>query len=130
MDDATAKQAIGERIFPLIQEREPREAGKITGMFLELDNTELLFLLEDQNALESKIKEAIAVLRAHAAKIRKALGAATSSGSSSPTRSDASTIESPEPKTPGPKVVKPKTVEVGAGDEAKEMETRRKQIER
>lgn len=64
-DDATAKQMIGERIFPLIQEREPKLAGKITGMLLEMDNTELLNLLEDSQALENKIQEAMAVLRAH-----------------------------------------------------------------
>jgi len=64
-DEATQKQMIGERIFPLIQEREPKLAGKITGMLLEMDNTELLNLLEDSNALESKILEAMEVLRAH-----------------------------------------------------------------
>jgi len=64
-DEATQKQMIGERIFPLIQEREPKLAGKITGMLLEMDNTELLNLLEDSQALESKILEAMAVLRAH-----------------------------------------------------------------
>lgn len=64
-DDATAKQMIGERIFPLIQEREPKLAGKITGMLLEMDNTELLNLLDDSSALQNKIQEAMAVLRAH-----------------------------------------------------------------
>merc|ERR1719361_152983 len=32
------KQMIGERIFPKIQHREPKLAGKITGMLLEMDN--------------------------------------------------------------------------------------------
>lgn len=59
------KQAIGEKIFPRVQEREPKLAGKITGMLLEMDNTELSILIEDEVALENKIKEALAVLRAH-----------------------------------------------------------------
>lgn len=60
------KQMIGERIFPKIQHREPKLAGKITGMLLEMDNMELLHLLEDETALMSKINEALVVLNSHA----------------------------------------------------------------
>lgn len=59
------KQMIGERIFPKIQHREPKLAGKITGMLLEMDNMELLHLLEDESALMSKINEALVVLNSH-----------------------------------------------------------------
>jgi len=63
------KQMIGERIFPKIQHREPKLAGKITGMLLEMDNMELLHLLEDETALMSKINEALVVLNSHASDV-------------------------------------------------------------
>lgn len=56
------KQMIGERLFPLVQARDRVNAGKITGMLLEMDNGELIGLLESKKALEDKIKEALAVL--------------------------------------------------------------------
>jgi len=62
-DPTQQKQMIGERIFPLVQSFEPRLAGKITGMLLEMDNTELLHLIEDQEALMQKVNEALAVLK-------------------------------------------------------------------
>ena len=59
------KQRLGERLFPFIQEMYPDIAGKITGMLLEIDNSELLHLLENEESLKTKVDEAVAVLRAH-----------------------------------------------------------------
>jgi len=59
------KRLIGERLFPKIQVVEPRLAGKITGMLLEMDDTELLILLDNPQTLMNKINEALSVLREH-----------------------------------------------------------------
>lgn len=59
------KQMLGERLFPLIQQTHNELAGKITGMLLEMDNSELLHLLEDPTALKSKVEEAVKVLEDH-----------------------------------------------------------------
>lgn len=59
------KQLLGESLYPLIQQREPKLAGKITGMLLELDNSEIMHIIEDQSALGEKINEALDVLRKH-----------------------------------------------------------------
>uniref|UniRef100_A0A8D3CKJ5 Polyadenylate-binding protein n=1 Tax=Scophthalmus maximus TaxID=52904 RepID=A0A8D3CKJ5_SCOMX len=62
------KQMLGERLFPLIQSMHANLAGKITGMLLEIDNSELLHMLESHESLRSKVEEAVAVLQAHQAK--------------------------------------------------------------
>lgn len=62
------KQMLGERLFPLIQRMYPELAGKITGMLLEIDNSELLHMLEHHESLKAKVEEAVAVLQAHQAK--------------------------------------------------------------
>lgn len=62
------KQMLGERLFPLIQEKHAHVAGKVTGMLLEMDNAEILHLLEDRELLGSRIDEAVAVLSMHQTK--------------------------------------------------------------
>lgn len=49
-------------LYPKIHSTQPDLAGKITGMLLEMDSSELLYLLENDDALEAKIKEALDVL--------------------------------------------------------------------
>uniref|UniRef100_A0A2I2ZFQ7 PABP n=1 Tax=Gorilla gorilla gorilla TaxID=9595 RepID=A0A2I2ZFQ7_GORGO len=73
------KQMLGERLFPLIQAMHPTLAGKITGMLLEIGNSELLHMLESPESLRSKVDEAVAVLQAHQAEeaAQKAVNSAT-----------------------------------------------------
>merc|ERR1719498_1559375 len=54
---AVQKQMIGEKLFPLISKINPEMAGKITGMMLEMDNSELLMLIESEQQLRSKVQE-------------------------------------------------------------------------
>ncbi|KAL3478818.1 hypothetical protein BJX99DRAFT_223945 [Aspergillus californicus] len=55
------KQMLGEALYPKIQAQQPELAGKITGMLLEMENTELIGLLEDEEALRAKVDEALSV---------------------------------------------------------------------
>ncbi|CAF1461960.1 unnamed protein product [Rotaria sp. Silwood1] len=59
---------LGERLFPLIQQIQLELVGKITGMLLEIDNTELLYMLESSELLKAKVEEAIAILQTYQAK--------------------------------------------------------------
>jgi polyadenylate-binding protein len=68
------KQMLGERLFPLIHNMYPDLAGKITGMLLEIDNSELLHMLESRESLKAKVEEAVAVLHAHQAKEAAGMG--------------------------------------------------------
>ncbi|WWC91847.1 polyadenylate-binding protein, cytoplasmic and nuclear [Kwoniella dendrophila CBS 6074] len=59
---AEQKQMLGEALYPLIFDSQPDLAGKITGMLLEMDNSELLHLVESPAALQDKVDEALRVL--------------------------------------------------------------------
>lgn len=61
-DPSMQKDMLGERIYPLINPIYAAEAGKITGMLLEMDNADLLHLLEDHASLQVKVEEAVSVL--------------------------------------------------------------------
>jgi len=56
------KQMLGEKLYPAISKHQPELAGKITGMMLEMDNSELLILLESEQQLKNKVEEAMRVL--------------------------------------------------------------------
>lgn len=62
-DAKEQKQMLGERLYPLINAMYPTKAGKITGMLLEIDNSELLHMLEHHESLKAKVEEAIVVLQ-------------------------------------------------------------------
>mmetsp|Transcript_23951 Transcript_23951/g.43983 ORF Transcript_23951/g.43983 Transcript_23951/m.43983 type:complete len:713 (+) Transcript_23951:132-2270(+) len=63
LSPAAQKQVLGERLFPLVQRRDPNLAGKITGMLLELPNSDLVALLKSDAALQKKVDEAVNVLQ-------------------------------------------------------------------
>jgi polyadenylate-binding protein len=56
------KQILGERLYPLVFKENPKLAAKITGMFLEMETSEILTLLEMPAELHSKVQEALQVL--------------------------------------------------------------------
>ena len=61
------KQMLGEKLFPKISEKQKNLAGKITGMMLEMDNSEILMLLESDSQMNAKIEEAVRVLESRQA---------------------------------------------------------------
>ncbi|XP_043718816.1 polyadenylate-binding protein 3-like isoform X1 [Telopea speciosissima] len=61
------RMMLGEQLFPLVERVEPDVAGKVTGMLLEMDQTEVLHLIESPDALKKKVGEAMDVLRLAAA---------------------------------------------------------------
>ncbi|KDP29218.1 hypothetical protein JCGZ_16607 [Jatropha curcas] len=63
------KQILGERLYPLVQKHKPDLVAKITGMLLEMDNSELLLLLESPESLAAKVEEAVQVLKISKTKV-------------------------------------------------------------
>lgn len=61
------KQMLGNAIYAQVNQRHksdiPEFAGKVTGMLLELDNSELLNLIEDPQQLDEKVRQAKNVLQ-------------------------------------------------------------------
>ena len=53
---------LGEQLYPLVERLEHENAGKVTGMLLEMDQTEVLHLIESPDALKKKVAEAMDVL--------------------------------------------------------------------
>ncbi|KAK4799169.1 hypothetical protein SAY86_024534 [Trapa natans] len=53
---------LGENLYPLVEQLQPDAAAKVTGMLLEMDQTEVLHLLESPESLKAKVAEAMEVL--------------------------------------------------------------------
>ncbi|KAL7206487.1 hypothetical protein ACSBR2_019244 [Camellia fascicularis] len=60
---ADQRTMLGENLYPLVEQLEPEMAAKVTGMLLEMDQTEVLHLLESPEALTAKVAEAMEVLK-------------------------------------------------------------------
>ncbi|KXN66150.1 hypothetical protein CONCODRAFT_12068 [Conidiobolus coronatus NRRL 28638] len=66
-DPETQKNMLGEHLFPLVSAIDAELVGSITGMLLEMDNGELLYLIENSEGLTAKVNEALDVLSNHVA---------------------------------------------------------------
>eukprot|EP00261_Vitis_vinifera_P033278 XP_019074521.1 PREDICTED: polyadenylate-binding protein 8 isoform X2 [Vitis vinifera] len=77
---AEQRTMLGENLYPLVEQLEPEMAAKVTGMLLEMDQTEVLHLLESPDALKAKVAEAMEVLR-NVAQQQQATNAADQLGS-------------------------------------------------
>uniref|UniRef100_A0A0E0KC12 PABP n=1 Tax=Oryza punctata TaxID=4537 RepID=A0A0E0KC12_ORYPU len=58
------KNMLGNRLYPLVERHNPNLASKITGMLLELGNSEVVMLLYSSNMLSAKIEECVKLLQA------------------------------------------------------------------
>jgi polyadenylate-binding protein len=54
------RQILGERLYPMVSQITNNQmVGKITGMLLDMDTSEILLLLESPESLEIKVKKAL-----------------------------------------------------------------------
>lgn len=104
------RQMLGERLYPLIESQLVALASKITGMLLEIDNSELLHMLESRDSLKAKMDEAVAVLQAHQAKVAAANRQVTQSVSQASQNQTMSGVSQINNAAPNP-------VAVGGGQE-------------
>lgn len=61
------KQILGDNLYQIISGFYPQQAGKLTGMLLQMDNSDLLHLIEDSSALRAEVDKANEVLTQHQA---------------------------------------------------------------
>ena len=66
---ADRKQAIGDRLFPLVKALVGGSAGKITGMLLEMDEGPLLRLLDGSDPLPERVGDAVQALQEYAGSV-------------------------------------------------------------
>ena len=58
-----SKQALGEKIYSLIEGQHPNDAGKLTGILLEMDHKSLEHLIKDPDLFDKKVEDALSVLQ-------------------------------------------------------------------
>ncbi|KAJ7973989.1 Polyadenylate-binding protein [Quillaja saponaria] len=71
---------LGEHLFPLVGRlAPPNQTAKVTGMLLEMDQSEVIHLIESPDDLKTKVSEAMQVLReaASGSEVNDQLGALT-----------------------------------------------------
>ena len=100
-DQLNVKREIGEKLFPEVAKLKPDLAGKITGMLLELENSELMVLLESEAQLKIKVGEAIAVL-GNVTLAADAPEQAADIAADAPTAADSRLPRNPSPEAPPP----------------------------
>ncbi|KAI4346557.1 hypothetical protein L6164_007445 [Bauhinia variegata] len=57
------RMMLGEHLYPLVERLSPNQTAKITGMLLEMDQSEVIHLIESPEDLKIKVSEATQVLR-------------------------------------------------------------------
>lgn len=62
MSPPMQKQLLGEKLYSEIAPLNPAHAGKITGMMLEMENSDILTLIESPEQLQTKVREALRML--------------------------------------------------------------------
>eukprot|EP00747_Dinoflagellata_sp_TGD_P169241 gnl/TRDRNA2_/TRDRNA2_197729_c0_seq1.p1 gnl/TRDRNA2_/TRDRNA2_197729_c0~~gnl/TRDRNA2_/TRDRNA2_197729_c0_seq1.p1 ORF type:complete len:673 (-),score=163.98 gnl/TRDRNA2_/TRDRNA2_197729_c0_seq1:82-2046(-) len=67
MSPLNQRRFLGEKLFPLVSQRYPDTAGKLTGMLLEMEIQEIVGLLKHPSRLERALTEATALLQREAA---------------------------------------------------------------
>lgn len=63
----TQKKLLGEKLFPLVQCICPALTGEISGIVLEMDDAEILYMLKYPESLRAKTDETILNLQSHQA---------------------------------------------------------------
>ncbi|KAK4253049.1 hypothetical protein QN277_010880 [Acacia crassicarpa] len=56
------RMMLGEQLYPLVERLAPSHASKVTGMLLEMDQSEVIHLMESPEDLKIKVSEAMQVL--------------------------------------------------------------------
>lgn len=56
------KEQLGEYLYPLVEERAPQFAAKITGMLLEMQTEQIHNIIRDTNQLNKWVTKALSIL--------------------------------------------------------------------